>query len=350
MIAHIANADGSPCPTLVLDATQLPRGEDELCAALAAARKALIAADEPHVLKIALISPARHPLFDLDYRFVQCLPGAPDRFDLRGSCGHSILSSIMVASQLGWLPRLAPDTRVRVHVINNGDHVVCEVDEAGRRDGNFTMHFLPTAVARLDDLLLDRAPVTELSSAGVRYPVSLVSVGNPYVFVDAASLGISTHAELFADDPELFERLAALRLAAARRLGLPGEGAFPKIAAVGQFEPGRLAVRAISVPSWHPTLAATGAVCLGAASTIAGTIPYELARRAGCTPGDVAIDTPGGSTAVSAEVSGTAGDDRLLWTSLTRKRAHLVRAVVLDALRDLLPLPEESDPCLALSH
>lgn len=349
MIAHIAYAEGSPCPTLVLDATQLPRNEDELRPALAAARSTLIAAGEEHILKIALISRSRHPLFDLDYRFVQCLPTNPDRFDLRGSCGHSILSSIMVASQLGWLPRLAPESRVRVHVVNNGDHVVCEVDEVARRTGNFTVHFLPTPAARLGDLMLTDEPVTELESDGVAYPVSLVSVGNPYVFVDAASLGLVSRDDLFADDPELFERLVALRTVAADRLGFPPDGAFPKIAAVGQFQPGRLAVRAISVPRWHPTMAVTGAVCLGVASTIAGTIPHELARSARCVPGELAIDTPGGSTVVSAEVSGTGPDDRLLWTSVTRKRAHLVRSVVLDALSHLLP-PPESDPCLALSH
>lgn len=349
MIAHIAYADGSPCPTLVLDASLLPRAEDELCAALGAARGALVAAGEAHVLKIALISRARHPLFDLDYRFVQCLPAQPDRFDLRGSCGHSILSSIMVASQLGWLPRLAPDTRVRVHVVNNGDHVVCEVDEAARGTGTFTVHFLPTPAARLGDLLLTTEPVVELESAGNRYPVSLVSVGNPYVFVDAADLGVRTQDALFADDPQLFETLTALRATAARRLGYPQEGVFPKIAAVGRFQPGRLAVRAISVPSWHPTLAVTGAVCLGVATTIAGTIPYELGRLADCAPGELQIDTPGGQTAVAAEVSGTGGDDRLLWTSVTRKRAHLVGSVVLGAPTHPRPTPE-ADPWLALSH
>jgi 2-methylaconitate cis-trans-isomerase PrpF len=349
MIAHIAYADGSPCPTLVLDATLLPPTEDELCAALGAARDALIAVGEAHVLKIALISRARHPLFDLDYRFVQCLPTRPDRFDLRGSCGHSILSSIMVASQLGWLPRLAPDTRVRVHVVNNGDHVVCEVDEAARGTGTFTVHFLPTPVARLGDMLLTGQPVDELESAGQGYPVSLVSAGNPYVFVDAAKLGVRTQDGLFAEDPQLFETLTALRAAAARRLGCPQEGVFPKIAAVGRFQHSRLAVRAISVPSWHPTLAVTGAVCLGVASAIAGTIPYELARLADCAPGQLAIDTPGGQTAVSAEVSGTGADDRLLWTSVTRKRARLVRSVVLDAPTHPRPIPE-ADPWLALSH
>src|SRR5690242_13370945 len=106
MIGHIAYAAGSPCPTLVLDARYLPRDDEPMLAALAEARRVLAAAGGGHVLKIALIEPSSHPLFDLDYRFVQALPDGLDRFDLLGSCGHSILSSITAAAHVGMVPRL----------------------------------------------------------------------------------------------------------------------------------------------------------------------------------------------------------------------------------------------------
>ncbi|QTR06025.1 hypothetical protein J7S33_06940 [Saccharothrix algeriensis] len=38
-------------------------------------------------------------------------------------------------------------------------------------------------------------------------------------------------------------------------------------------EGGAVAARAVSVPSWHPTLALTGAVCVAAAAAIPGTVP-----------------------------------------------------------------------------
>jgi 2-methylaconitate cis-trans-isomerase PrpF len=199
--------------------------------------------------------------------------------------------------------------------------------DRSRRAGTFTMHFVPTPPARLGDLLLCEEPVIELQSADIRYPVSLVSVGTPYVFIDAASLGVRTQRELFADDRQLDHTLAALRTVAACRLGLPQDGGFLKIAGVGQFHPGRLAVRAFSVANSQRTLALTGAVCLGVARTLPGTIPYELARLARCASGKLTIDTPKTATAVTVQVSGTAADDWLLWTSVTRKRARHTDAV-----------------------
>jgi 2-methylaconitate cis-trans-isomerase PrpF len=317
MIGHLAYAHGAPCPTLVLDRRSLPTGDDELRAVLAAARSWLVDVGAADVMKIALIAPSTHPLFDLDYKFVQVLPG--ERFDLGGSCGHSILSSIMAANQLGWLATLAPGTRVRVHVLNTADNIVCEVDEVNRTTATFTVHFLQYPPVRLGDLLIAKSSRVRLTTGDADVSASLVSAGNPYVFVDAAEVGVPDRDRLFADDRDLYERLAAIRIAGARYLGHVTDGAFPKIAAVGQYDDRRLAVRALSVPSWHPTLALTGAACIAAAAAIDGTIPHELAQQAGSHPDRLVIDTAGGTTTVSASVSGSGLDDSLSWTSVATR-------------------------------
>lgn len=188
-----------------------------------------------------------------------------------------------------------------------------------RRTGALTVHFVPTPAARLGDLLVADEPVTELQSADIRYPISLVSIGSPYVFIAAASLGVRTQRELFANDRQLYDTLATLPTVAAGRLGSPLDRGFPEIAAVGQFHSGRLAVRTISARGWQPTFALTGAVCLGVATIITGTIPYQLTRPAGSASSMLTIDAPGTLTAVTVQVSGTALEDRLLATSVTRK-------------------------------
>jgi 2-methylaconitate cis-trans-isomerase PrpF len=319
MIGHIAYAAGSPCPTLVLDARHLPREDGPLLAALTDARRVLAAAGGAHVLKIALVEPSRHPLFDLDYRFVQALPDGLDRFDLLGSCGHSILSSIVAASRSGLIARLGPGARNRVKVLNNGDNLVCEVDEVNRDQVGFTVHFVRNPPTPVEALLNAGEPRTTLDVDGVSVDVSLVSAGNPYVFVDAKAAGAATKEELFADDPALMARLLAIRAAAARHLGRPPESVFPKIAVVLPDRPGQLAVRAISVPSWHPTIALTGAACLGAATGIEGTLPYEAAREVGCADGRVGITTPGGETSVTAATMIRDGARELAWLSVSHK-------------------------------
>jgi len=347
VIGHLAYAEGSPCPTLVLDSRPLPQSEDLLRDKLAEARRWMIASGAESVLKIALIAPSAHPLFDLDYRFVQALPGAGDGFEFRGSCGHSILSSIMVASRQGWLYRPSPGNRVRVNVLNNGDHVVAEVDEVNRTSSGFTVHFVYPEPKRLGELLLLGVSTTELALANTRVPVSMVSMGNPYVFVSAASLGVATQEELFADDPQLFARLVTLRAAATEALGWPASGAFPKVAAIGQYRPGRLAARAISVPHWHPTLALTGTTCLGVAAAIEDTIPYTLARQAGCPRGAIAVDTAGGATAVSVATSGTSLGDTVSWVSVDRKFVRYLGSLDIAPFRHLAL--KEATACLPLS-
>lgn len=192
--------------------------------------------------------------------------------------------------------------------------------DRSRRTATFMMHYVPTPAPRLGDLLFAEEPVIELESADIRYRVSLMSVDDPYVFIDAASLGVRTQRELFADDRQLSDTLAAVRTAAGRQLGSPHDGVFVKIAAIGQFHRGRLAVRAISVPNRHATLPLTGAICLGVATTLSGMIPYQLARPR-CMPAKLTIDTPRALTAVTVQVTGTDADDHLLSTSVTRKSA-----------------------------
>ncbi|WP_063838341.1 PrpF domain-containing protein [Saccharothrix sp. ST-888] len=327
MIAHTAQAVGAPCPTLVLDADLLPAEEPALRPVLTRIREWLQATGSGGVLKFALIAVSAHPLFDLDFRFVQCLPGGADRFDFAANCGHSVLAAVVVAEQQGLLPRLAPGGRVRVRVLNNGDLVVCELAEARSRSRDFTVHFVQSPSVPVADLLLTGRPADLLAvgrpgTAGAAQEVSLVSLGNPYVFLDACSLGILTERQLFEAGDEVFAQLAAVRAAAARRLGRPVDGALPKIAVVGGFRPGRLHVRSLAVPSWHPTLAVTGAICLAAATAIPGTVPQRVAVRTDATGPQVEVETPGGRTTVTAAVRPSPGGDLLEWVSVGHKVAH----------------------------
>ncbi|MEU1228960.1 PrpF domain-containing protein [Streptomyces sp. NPDC005828] len=350
MIGHLAYASGAPCPTFVLDAARLPRDEGALLAHLAEARRYLVSAGGAHVLKIALVEPSAHPMFDLDYRFVQALPGAPDRFDLRGSCGHSILSAVVAASRSGMLPRLVPGGRIRVQVLNNGDSVVCEVDRVERDGAGFTVTFVQPSPVPFGDLLPAGSARTALEADGERVEVSLVNSANAYAFVDARDLGVRDEAALFAAGDELLGRLESIRGAAADLLGWPREGAFPKIAAVLPAEGGGIAARAVTVPRWHPSIALTGVVCLGTAVRIPGTVPWGIARENGADTGLVDIATPGGRTAVTAvtSVPGTVGSEgALLWATVARKRVTFQGSFVLEPLSHLQF--EEVAQCLALS-
>jgi len=331
--ALLARATGAPGPTLVLDLNALPSDEVELEAALTRIRLRLresrghgrhAAPGGDEVLKWALIAPSAHPLFDVDYRFVQAMPDAVDHFDTTGNCGHSLLAAITAAAEAGWLPPLAPGDRIRARVLNNGDQVVCQVDETAHGpDGGhvvFTAHFVAPPGTALGRLLRDGGRV--------------VRMANPYLFVDASKLGVRGREELFRGEHlDLYAALGSMRREQAARLGWRLDGAFPKVAAVVPVAPGQLAVRALTVGGWHPGLALTGAVCLAAASALEGTVPYRLLRAHGTPPipGSVLIDTPSGRVTAACSATGEGADDELLWVSVGGKEARLLGRVELEA-------------------
>ncbi|MFF2806294.1 PrpF domain-containing protein [Streptomyces sp. NPDC058000] len=283
MTADLVLAEGAPGPTLVLHRDTVPPGRLAARADLTAVTDWLARTGRGHIRKLALYGPPADPTrHDLDYRFVQCLP---DGFDFRAGCGHSLLACVAAAGGTG---------PVRVRAVTTGDPVRCEPEP----DGAYTVRLLRSAP--FTGLLPTGRPLDRL--CGVR--ASLVHYGNPYVLVSAADLGVPTAAELHTAGDAVLARLRAIRAAAARLLGLRAGGALPKVAAVAPHGPGALAVRAVTVPSWHPGLALTGALCLAAAAAVPGTLPELLAGPAtGPRPAGrllLRLVTPGGTVTASA--------------------------------------------------
>ncbi|WP_137994191.1 PrpF domain-containing protein [Streptomyces vilmorinianum] len=288
--AAVVMAEGAPGPTLVVALGELPAGALASGGELAAVRGALVGTEYAGVNKFALYGASAYPGCELDYRFVQGLPGG--RFDFRTGCGHSLLACVVAAAR--------PGRPLAVRAVTTGDLVRC-VPEAAT--GAYGLHFLRAP----DDpgTLPTGRPVDVVGGL----PVSLVRYGNPYVFVDAAHVGIPTADALFRAGDDTLRRLLALRAHAARRLGHPPHSALPKIAAF-TVRDGRTAVRALTVGGWHPRLALTGAAALAAAAVIPGTVVPELHGP---------VRTPGGPVTVSA------GPRHI--------GVHHKRATVLDRLR-----------------
>ncbi|MEU8708602.1 hypothetical protein [Streptomyces sp. NPDC048565] len=304
MVGHLATAHGSPSATLVLPAKNLADESEDpefLLSELAHIRDGLLRAGRGDITKIALIGPSSRPDHELDYRFVQMLPGPEPAFELRGSCGHSILAACSAASRSGELPPLHSGQRIRVNVLNNGDSVECSVEATGNGQERLSASFLLRPPVPLGDLLLFGSPRTELPHRDAVVEVTAASMGNPYVFVRAADFGVCGPEDLFADDYALFSALSEVRRTAQDALGWPS-GVFPKIAALLPLGPGSLAARAISVPSWHPTLALTGAVCLAAATCVPGTLPHQLAGAG--NGGHLRVRTPGRWATVTTRTEG----------------------------------------------
>jgi 2-methylaconitate cis-trans-isomerase PrpF len=314
MISHIAMAEGAPGPTLVLDADRLPGDRDRLSAALGRMRLSLEDAGYGPILKFALVRPSPRPGYDLDYRFVQGLARDPRKFAFDGGCGHSLLAAAATGTVEGPL---------RVRVLNTGEEAVCE----RARDGTHTLHLLPGAELPLPRLLpTGRATDALITDEGVLLG-SAVRFGNPYLFVDAADLGLYGARALFEAGSAALARLERLRAAARVVLGLPAGSLLPKVAVVSAGRQGRLVARSLTEPGWHPAFALTGLACLAVASAIEGTVPHRLARSAGCGTAPVLVDTPSGTVPVDLETAVAAGGRfrRLRRVGIGGRRVRVLR-------------------------
>ncbi|MFF6774263.1 hypothetical protein ACFY8W_11935 [Streptomyces sp. NPDC012637] len=342
VLAHVVLAEDAPGPTLVVRLDRLPPGALALSDELARLRRALARTPYAGLNKIALYGPSAVGAAELDYRFVQALPGG--RFDFRAGCGHSLLACVVADGHAG--------REVTVRAVTTGDVVRC----APQKDGAYTLDFLrpPDAPGTLPT----GRPVDVLDGV----PVTLVQYGNPYVLVDArhlpadpARLPVDTghppfagHLPAYTGHPPIAGHLRAhtghlaadgrhppvagtahvpvdalqawlleLRAQAARLLGYAPESPLPKIALFTRTGPGGLAVRALTVGGWHPRLALTGAAAFAAAGAIGGTVVGGPVSR---------LRTPGAGTATVS----TAPD---------RVRVHHKRARLLQRLDLPWPAP-----------
>jgi len=179
--------------------------------------------------------------------------------------------------------------------------------------GSMTGKLLPTG-SPLDTVSIASPLATtgsEVIAARQDFQVSCVDAANPFVFITASQLGLRGNesvAELAAITPTLM----AIRAAGAVKMGLAKtiEGAVlvsgtPKIAIISApadytTSSGRdvsaastdILVRAYSMGKPHPAIQMTGAVCVGAASAVPGSLVNQVVsevRQARGVPMDAPI-------------------------------------------------------------
>jgi 2-methylaconitate isomerase len=285
--------------------------------------------------KAAIIGPPTHPDADVDYLFAQIAVDRPV-VDWGANCGN--LSSVIgpFAVDEGLVSVADDEALVRIHQVNTrkiiharfpvrdgravveGDFVIAGVAGTGAR---IALDFLDPGGTVTSGLLPSGNVVDHVMVDGRSYAVSLVDASNPVVFVRAADCGM-TGGEL-PDAIEANRPLMAL-LDAIRREGgvLMGLGADatsvglanPKISMVGTPSPFRtldgqtldetthdIAVRMISMEQAHRAVTLTGAMCVGVAARIEGTLA-EQALRPDHQGDEIRVGNPSGLVSVGARV------------------------------------------------
>jgi len=157
------------------------------------------------------------------------------------------------------------------------------------------LNFLDAAGANTGKLL----PTGNVVDVVDGIEVSCVDLSSPLVIVAANALGKTGYESKreLDEDAELLRRIDTLRRGAAlrRRLADVTGKVLPKFALVARPR-GRAQIASRYFVPWncHSAYAVTGALCLGAAASIPGTVAHRVARPNPDAPGTIAIEHPAG--------------------------------------------------------
>src|SRR5437867_5458167 len=274
--------------------------------------------------KACIIGAPTHPDADGDYTFAQVEVAKPV-VDYKGNCGNCSSSVGPFAIDERLVKAVEGETLVRIHNTNTKKIIVAHVPvEAGEaavesdfelagvagRGARIALDFFDSGGAGTGRLLPTGAARETIDGLDA----SLVDATNPVVFVRAKDVGLAgTETPQAIDaDRALSARLESIRVEAARRMGIPGSAAVPKIAMVAPAtaftaldgvghaaDSVDLVTRVSSMGNCDGAVALTVAMCLAVAARVDGTVVRECA---GDGTHDLRLGHPSGVLPIDAAV------------------------------------------------
>jgi 2-methylaconitate cis-trans-isomerase PrpF len=191
--------------------------------------------------------------------------------------------------------------------------------------GSMTGRLLPTG-----------SPIDSIELPGGRVvTVSCIDAANPFVFVPYDQVGLD-HTATNADiaKPSIVSDLMQIRALAAVKMGLAVDTieaarrmGTPKIALVASSPDldNDILIRAFSMGKPHPTIQMTGAVCVGAASAVPGSVVNMIVHGKEA----VVIGHAGGSMVVTGQADCSGNLPKIISGSVYRTARRLMEGNVI---------------------
>ena len=243
--------------------------------------------------KVAVVSPAEEEHADIEYRFVQVVPGE-SRVDTGPTCGNILAGVGAFAIEQGLVSPADGETTVLVRDVNTGARVQQVVQTPGGKvqyDGDCAIAGAPGMAAPVRLYYLDFAgnKTGHLFSTGNKtdtvdgISVSCVDAAMPIVIAPAEAFdlaGDETPADL-QGSAAFMQKLEQVRLQAAEAMGM-GDArgrVIPKFALVSAPRAeGVICARYFTPVTAHAAMAVSGGIAIGTAALSAGTVAAACAR------------------------------------------------------------------------
>ena len=271
--------------------------------------------------KVVMAEPSKRPNIDVDYLFAQIDIDNPI-VDTLPPCGNMMAGVGPFAIEKGWIKITTPETRVRIFNINTNsviEEIVQTPNGKVEYSGNAQIDGVPGTASPIVMNLSNQVggktgkqlPTSKLKEIINGVEVSILDAGSLMVLIKAKDLGLvgNENKSFFDDNKELMKRLEAIRLEAGLRAGLGdvSESVLPKIGILSSPSDPKHNIRSLyfTPKTLHPSHAVTGAICVGAALKLKGTVASEVGKENGQLREFIIIEHIAGVIEVNIEMKNT---------------------------------------------
>jgi 4-oxalomesaconate tautomerase len=285
--------------------------------------------------KVVMAQPSKRKGIDVDYLFAQ-IDIANPIVDTTPPCGNMMAGVGPFAIEKGWVKATIPETKVMVYNINTKS-IIEEIVQTPRGvveyNGTMKIDGVPGTAAPVVLNLFDQVggKTGKLMPTGVikeqiqGIDVTLLDAGSTMVLMKASDLGMegTEGSDFFEKNKDLMKKIEGIRLEAGQRMGLGDvkDMVLPKVAILSKARNGgNITSRYLTPHTLHPSHAVTGAICIGTALKIKGSVASEVGTTNGQPTEMIVIEHPVGVIAVNIEIE-KKGD------TINVKKAGTVRTV-----------------------
>ncbi|HTO46411.1 MAG TPA: 4-oxalomesaconate tautomerase [Burkholderiales bacterium] len=269
--------------------------------------------------KVAIVSRSREPGADVDYLFAQVSVNEAI-VDTKPNCGNMLSGVGPFAIEAGLVKAGDRETMVRIFNVNTRTLVEALIQTPSGRveyEGDTRIDGVAEPAAPIKLTFLDAMgavtgkllPTGNVVDVIDGVEVSCVDMAMPVMIMAAEALGKTgkeTPAELDADRA-LFARMEAIRLKAGQLMGMGDVSKLvvPKpVLASRPSAPGGIASRYFTPHACHRSHAATGALAVGTAAALAGSVASRFVDPPNFSGGALRIEHPAGAIPVNLELAG----------------------------------------------
>ncbi len=273
--------------------------------------------------KVVMAEPSKRKGIDVDYLFAQVDIENPI-VDTLPPCGNMMAGVGPFAIEKGWVNATHPETRVMIYNINTNSTIEEIVQTPNGKvvySGNAKIAGVPGTASPIIMNLFDlvggktgkQFPTGQTKETINGVSVSILDAGSTMVLMKATDIGLigDENESFFAEKKDLMKKLEAIRVEAGKRAGMGdvSENVLPKIGILSSAKnpSHNVQSRYLTPKTLHPSHAVTGAICIGAALKIPGTVAHEIGKNNGQNREMIIIEHPSGVIEVNIEMTEKEG-------------------------------------------